>query len=145
MSGSNLQHWVKIGGICLFFLLITYGVLSLEAQQKKGMGPSRPTTYSTTPGGYKALYLWVRELGVPFRRWERPFGQLSRSASVLLVVTPQKPVGSGEIKALDRWVNTVSQIGRGVRNCCRHVVRFLVVVPFRSIGRRLREGNDQNS
>ena len=104
MSGSNLQHWVKIGGICLFILLITYGVLSLEARQKKGMGPSRPTTYSTTPGGYKVLYLWVRELGLPFRRWERPFGQLSRSASVLLLVTPEKAVGPGEMKALDRWV-----------------------------------------
>lgn len=104
MSGSSPKNWLKIGGICLFILLITYGVLSLDASQNTGNGPSRPTTYSAAPGGYKVLYLWLRELGVPFRRWERPFGQLSRMASVLLLVTPEMAVRSGAMKALDRWV-----------------------------------------
>ena len=104
MSGSLPQNWVKIGGICIFVLLITYGVLSLEARQQKGKGRSRPTTYSTTPGGYKALYLWVRELGIPFKRWERPFGELTRKASVLFLATPEMTIGTLEMRALDRWV-----------------------------------------
>ncbi len=104
MSGALPQNWMKIGGICLFILLITYGVLSLEARQQKGKGRSRPTTYSTTAGGYKALYLWVRELGIPFKRWERPFGELTREASVLFLATPEMIIGTLEMRALDRWV-----------------------------------------
>jgi len=104
MNGSNPRNWVKIGGICFFILLITYGVLSLEARQKKGKGPSRPTTYSATSGGYKALYLWIRDMGIPFRRWERPFGQLNRGASVVFMVMPEIAVGSGEMRGLDQWV-----------------------------------------
>lgn len=96
--------WVKMGLLWVGLFLLIYALVALEARTKGWQGPQRPTTYSSGPGGYKALYLWLREMGVPVQRWERPSARLEEGVSVLLMVEPEYGPDRGELKALGGWV-----------------------------------------
>ncbi len=104
MRGEGRLSWLKVGGLCFVFILIVYVLLALETARKSETGPVRRTTYSADAGGYKALYVWLKDLGVPVKRWERSFNDLPQEASVLLIAQPELTLGTGEMKALKNWV-----------------------------------------
>jgi hypothetical protein len=75
----------------------------------------RRTTYSAAAGGYKALYLWLHNLNLPVKRWERRLNDLSAEASVLVMVEPELGPSKGELETLKEWVaggGTLILIGR---------------------------------
>ena len=96
--------WLKTGILWGLIFLAAYGLVALEARQKGEKGPGRSTTYSASSGGYKALYLWLRDLGVPIRRWLKSLRDLPKEASSILIADPEVGPGRGELKALDQWV-----------------------------------------
>lgn len=104
MRGDGRFAWLKVGGICLVFILMVYVLLALEAGRKSETEPVRRTTYSADAGGYKALYLWLKDMGLPVKRWEKSFNDLPQDASVLLIAQPELTLGTGEMKALKNWV-----------------------------------------
>lgn len=96
--------WLKLGGLGILLFLAVYGLVALESSQRGAELPARRTTYSATAGGYKALYLWLQALNIPIHRWEKPLGDLPSKASILLMVEPELGPGTGELKALKKWV-----------------------------------------
>jgi hypothetical protein len=81
-----------------------YGLVAMEAHRKGPRETLRRTTYSASAGGYKALFLWLRDLGVPIRRWEKPLTRLPHDSSVLLMAEPETPLTTMEQRSVKRWV-----------------------------------------
>mgnify|MGYP005846531653 FL=1 len=79
-------------------------IVGIDAYHKTKKQPGPPSTYNAASGGYKALYLWLRSLGVPAERWERPLTELPQKATVLLMISPRLGPGPHELKALETWV-----------------------------------------
>jgi hypothetical protein len=75
-----------------------------------GEGPEsrpNPSTYNHRGSGSLGLYLWLRELGIPVHRWERPLRELAGrpDARVLLMLGPfVRPPDEDEIAGLMGWV-----------------------------------------
>lgn len=64
-----------------------------------------PTTYSPGPGGTKALFLMLKEVGLPVTQWRRPFGKLGKQHGTLVVIEPDAvDFGKGETAKLKSWV-----------------------------------------
>ncbi len=105
MREKGRLAWLKVGGLCLVFILMVYILLALEAERKDETGPVRRTTYSSDAGGYKALYLWLKDMGLPIKRWEKSFNDLPQETSVLFIAQPELTLGTGEMKALKTWVS----------------------------------------
>jgi hypothetical protein len=63
-----------------------------------------PSTYNPRGSGTMALYVWLQELGLPVRRWERPSTELPARATLLLVLGPRIPLEGAELHALEEWV-----------------------------------------
>jgi hypothetical protein len=103
MSSGRRTQWLKVGGLGLLLFLAFYGLMALESS---GMhkGDERRTTYSTAAEGYKALYLWLDELNLPVKRWERDLNILPGEASVLVMVEPELGPSKGELKSLREWI-----------------------------------------
>jgi hypothetical protein len=104
MTRGPVSHWAKTGALVLFLCLVAFGLVSLEDRQKGIRGPQRPTTYSAGPGGYKALYTWLKALGIWTRRWEKDLRGLPPDAKVLLLIQPEIMPTGREIGTLKRWV-----------------------------------------
>jgi hypothetical protein len=104
MKAGRRNNRIKQGLLWLLLFLCAYGLITLEARNKKVQGPVRRTTYSAAGGGYKVLYLWMQAMGVPVKRWENSFSDLGPEASVLLIADPEIGPGTGELKALKNWV-----------------------------------------
>jgi hypothetical protein len=85
-------------------MLVFVVIVGIDASQKIRRQPGPPSTYNAASAGYKALYLWLREIGVPVKRWESPLTELPRKAEVLLMLSPRLSPGPGEVKALETWV-----------------------------------------
>jgi hypothetical protein len=96
---------LKIGILVTLFFLTVYGLVALDARQSVEQGPPRRTTYSAASRGYKALYIWLKELGVPIMRWEKALKDLPLETSVLLIVTPEIGPDREELGFLENWVN----------------------------------------
>lgn len=96
--------WLKTGMIWCFIFLAAYGLVLLEARHKGGQRIGRATTYSASAGGYKALYLWLRDLGIPVDRWTKSLRELPQEASSLLIADPEIGPERDELTALDHWV-----------------------------------------
>jgi hypothetical protein len=95
---------MKLGLLAALLTLVFVVILGIDAYQKIRRQPGPPSTYNAASAGYKGLYLWLREMGVPAKRWESPFTELPREAEVLLMVSPRLGPGPGELKALETWV-----------------------------------------
>jgi len=96
---------LKIGILMTLFFLAIYGLVALDARQSVEQGPPRRTTYSAAPRGYKALYIWLKELGVPTMRWEKTLKDLPLETSVLLIATPEIEPDGEELGFLENWVS----------------------------------------
>ena len=103
MSKGGPTNWWKVGGLAILFFLALYGLAALESG-KINKGDERRTTYSTAAGGYKALYLWLDELGLPVKRWERTLKDLPVEASVLVLAEPELSPTRGELRSLREWI-----------------------------------------
>lgn len=99
------RNWWKIGLLWMVLFLAIYGLAALEGRQKNRDWKIRRTTYSVSSGGYKALYLWLKRLGLPVQRWEKSYHELPTGKDVLLVAEPEMGLGKGELKGLLKWVN----------------------------------------
>jgi hypothetical protein len=95
---------MKLGLLTAALMLVFVGVVGIDAYQKLRRQPGPPSTYNAGSAGYRALYLWLRNMGVPATRWERPLAELSREAGVLLMLSPRLGPGPGDLKALETWV-----------------------------------------
>ncbi|MEJ2429079.1 MAG: DUF4350 domain-containing protein [Deltaproteobacteria bacterium] len=103
MSRGGHTDWWKVGGLGILLFLALYGLAALEsgAINKRN---ERRTTYSTAAGGYKALYLWLDELSLPVKRWERTLNDLPAKASVLVLAEPELSPTRGELRSLREWI-----------------------------------------
>jgi hypothetical protein len=104
MRLGSSPPWLKMVFLCLLVFVLAYGLIASEAWRTGDEGTGRPTTYSAGPIGYKALYLWLKDLGIPVRRWERSFGELTPAITVLFVVQPEVGLDPGELRAVENWV-----------------------------------------
>jgi hypothetical protein len=112
---SKSLLWLNTGILWGLIFLAAYGLVLLEAEQKGEKGSVRATTYSASAGGYKALYLWLRDLGVPIARWSKPLRELPKEASSILIADPEVGPESGELKALDLWTKNGGTLILAVR------------------------------
>jgi hypothetical protein len=94
----------KAGVLAALLMLIFVVIVGIDAYQKIRRQSGPPSTYNTRSAGYKALYLWLRELGVSAERWEKPLTELTREADVLVMISPRLGSGSDELKALETWI-----------------------------------------
>ncbi|MGE5839439.1 MAG: DUF4350 domain-containing protein [Deltaproteobacteria bacterium] len=104
MSTETTQRTVKLGVLVTLVMLVFVLIVGIDAYQKLRRQPGPPSTYNARSAGYKALYLWLHEMGVPANRWESPLTELRQEAEVLLILSPRFGPGPGELKALDNWV-----------------------------------------
>jgi hypothetical protein len=95
---------IKAGLFAALLILVFVVIVGIEAYQKIRRQPGPPSTYNAGSAGYKALYLWLREMGVPAERWERPLTELTREADVLLMMSPRFEPRPDEHKALEAWI-----------------------------------------
>jgi hypothetical protein len=94
---------MKLFGALLVLLFVV--IVGIDAYQKIRRQSGPPSTYNAASAGYKALYLWLRELGVPAERWERPLTELTQEADVLLMMeSPRFDPRPDELKALETWI-----------------------------------------
>jgi hypothetical protein len=103
MSGGGRPKWWKVGGLGILLFLAIYGLVALESKEAN-KGDERRTTYSAAAGGYKALYLWLDELNLPVKRWERTLRDLPAEATVLVMAEPELTPSKGELKSLKKWI-----------------------------------------
>jgi len=92
---------MKLGLFTALLMLVFVVIVGIDAYQKIRKQPGPPSTYNAASAGYKALYLWLREMGVPAKRWESPLTELTREAGVLLMMSPSLGPGPDELKALE--------------------------------------------
>lgn len=94
----------KVGLLAGLLMLMFVVIVGIDAYQKLGRQPGPPSTYNAGSAGYKALYLWLREIGVAVERWEKPLTELTREADVLVMMSPTLGPEPAELKALETWV-----------------------------------------
>ncbi len=102
MKGSRAE-WMVLAAI----LLVLVGASILASGQGQDEGPeprANPSTYNARGSGTKGLFLWLQELGLLARRWERPLDTLPEDARMLLVLAPRRPLEDPELRALEAWV-----------------------------------------
>jgi len=95
---------IRVRLFAVLLIMVFVVIVGIDSYQKIRRQPGPPSTYNAASAGYKALYLWLREMGVPVKRWENPFTELTREAGVLVVMSPRLGPGPGEVKALESWV-----------------------------------------
>jgi len=102
MKGSRAE-WLILAAL----LVVLVGASILVGAQGESEGPELapdPSTYNARGSGSKGLFVWLQELGVNVRRWERPLEDLPEEARVLLVLGPRRLLDGGELAAVERWV-----------------------------------------
>lgn len=100
-SGDTLL----LAGLLLLFGFLTYRVVG-EASEGPELRPQR-STYSAKPGGYKAAFLLLKNLGLPVARCEAEPSRWPRDARVMVTLTPQERTGAWDkkqVEAARKWV-----------------------------------------
>jgi hypothetical protein len=103
---ERTRQSMKLTLLAGLLMLVFAVIVGIDAYQKIKRQPGPPSTYNAASAGYKALYLWLRAIGVPAKRWESPLTELPRGAEVLLMLSPRLGPGPGELKALETWVRS---------------------------------------
>jgi hypothetical protein len=94
----------KIAILFLLMFLAVYAVAYVQQWMGRAQKPGSPTTYSSGTLGYKVLYLWLKDLGIPVERWEKDLKNLPSQTAVLVLLEPRLGPEPGEFKALEGWV-----------------------------------------
>jgi len=101
---ESTQRSLKRKLLAALLMMLFVGIVGIDAYHKLRKQPGPLSTYNAGSAGYKALYLWLREMGIPATRRKRPIAELNREAGVLLMLSPGLGPGPGELKALETWV-----------------------------------------
>jgi hypothetical protein len=115
----------------LLFVAV-YVLVWLGQWMGRGREPGSPNSYSTGASGYKVLYLWLQDLGIPVVRWERDLKALPEGA-VLAVLEPELGPDPGELKALDGWVHRGGTLFLASRSPNPFTKHFDVDLKFRDL------------
>ena len=102
MRGSRWE-WIVLAALVVVMAGVSAFLGDRDAEDARENRPN-PSTYNTKGSGTKGLYLWLQELGLPVRRWERPLINLPAQATVLLVLGPRVPFEEQELKTLEEWI-----------------------------------------
>lgn len=90
----------------LCFLAVASLTVWLAGSSSDKAGSYSPSTYSTRPGGCKAIYELFRELRLPVSRMGSPYSRLESRAGTLVVVDPHEArLGPREVKNLNQWID----------------------------------------
>jgi hypothetical protein len=102
---SSRGEWIVLVGLVAVVVAASVFLGGKGAEDPQEERPNL-STYNAKATGGKGLYLWLQELGLQVRRWERPLTQLPEKATVLLVLGPRLPVEERESRALEKWVRS---------------------------------------
>jgi hypothetical protein len=91
-----------VGVVLVIFLCLSAAVFFFSSSETHKYPFA--TTYSTHPGGLKALYLLLDEQGWDVRRLKRDYTDLPEGAGVLVLAAPRFDVSAEEVDALRAWV-----------------------------------------
>jgi len=122
---ESIHPAVKRNVLVALLALMLVGIVGIDAYQKLRRQPGPPSTYNAGSAGYKALYLWLREMGVPAERWERPLSELTQKADVILTAPPRFDPSPHELKALETWIRgggTLIRISPSLDAVAKHLV-----------------------
>ncbi len=117
----------------LLFVAV-YALVWLGQWTGRGKEPGPPTSFSNGTAGYKILYLWLQDLGVPVTRWERNLKALPDEAAVLAVLEPELGPEPGELKALEGWVRRGGTLFLASRSRDPFTQHFHVDLEYREPG-----------
>jgi hypothetical protein len=87
-------------------VLVISSVLLYRGEQGMELFPNR-TTFSSRPGGYKALYLTLEEIGYPpVGRWREPLSDFTRPEDALVITSlrPGQSISRRERDVIQEWV-----------------------------------------
>jgi hypothetical protein len=102
------KHKVILVSSLLAVALLTTWMQSTQSDESRSYSAS---TYSTRPGGYKALYDLFAELQLPVERMRTRYSRLESRKGVLVVVDPHEvPFGGREIKKLNKWIRAGNRL-----------------------------------
>ncbi len=91
--------------LILSFLIVTVLGVVIAGSDRDRSEFYRPTTYSPGPGGTKALYLMLEELGLPVTQFRLPFDRLGKQRGTLVTIEPDVvDFGKEETAQLKTWV-----------------------------------------
>lgn len=102
MKGARWE-WLILAILVAVLVGVSALVGDRDADDAREERPN-PSTYNAKGTGSKGLYLWLQELGLRVRRWERPLTGLPDEATLLLVLGPRLPLEEQDLKALEEWV-----------------------------------------
>lgn len=102
MKGSRWE-WVVLAALIVVMAGISALIGARDVGDAREDRPD-PSTYNAKGSGTKGLYLWLQELGLPVRRWERPLTTLPTQATLVLVLGPRLPFEEQELRALEEWI-----------------------------------------
>lgn len=94
--------WVLI--VLLLFFVVTSVFVTTRGDENGGMEViPRRTSYSSRPGGLRALYETLGQTGYPVQRHTAPLTGLA-SDGVLFIISPETPISSQDWQAVRAWV-----------------------------------------
>lgn len=102
MKGPRWE-WIILAALVVVMVGVSALLGGRDAEDARE-ARANPSTYNAKGSGTKGLYLWLQELGLPVRRWERPLLNLPAQATVLLVLGPRIPFEEQELKGLEVWI-----------------------------------------
>ncbi len=103
------RRLVLIAGGVFVLLLCSVAFLTPAGGEDAGVVPS---TYSSGPGGARAAFLLLRQLGLPVERWENSPVDLppEGNGAVLILANPTDEPNQAEHDALMRFVQTGGRV-----------------------------------
>lgn len=104
MKGSRWE-WIVLAVLIVVMAGAAALIGDRNAADAREVRPN-PSTYNPKGSGTKGLYVWLQELGLSVRRWERPLTDLPAQAKVLLILGPRIPFEGAELSALEEWVRS---------------------------------------
>ncbi|HEX6937953.1 MAG TPA: DUF4350 domain-containing protein [Longimicrobiales bacterium] len=85
-------------------LVVVLAIAALTAPEHRVIADPRASSYVSTDGGVKALYLTLEELGIPVARAVSRWSEDGPDAGALALIAPSTPPDRSELAALLRWI-----------------------------------------
>ncbi|HEX7118624.1 MAG TPA: DUF4350 domain-containing protein [Longimicrobiales bacterium] len=85
-------------------VLAVLAAATLAAPDDRQIADPRASSFLSTDGGVKALYLTLQELGIPVARGVSPWTGDGPDSGALALIAPSLPPGDAELDALLRWI-----------------------------------------
>jgi len=126
LDKSDRRLLILIGVVLV--VLVAVLVLNAGTEQDSGV----PTTYSSTPSGAKAAYLYLQEDGYNVERWEDPPNELPTDVrdTVLVLASPESVPSSMDKNALQTYVMRGGRILGTGASCYWFLPKANIVLEF---------------